>query len=84
MRCRVRRRPNAVFHATRLPFDPGSPAIGCALRDGRRPTWRSFGARASHAGLENGQAKANAYSPAPFQAPSAEGLSLSGGASFRF
>ena len=40
-------KPNDVVQATRLPFDPGSPAAGCAIRDGRRPTWRSFGARAS-------------------------------------
>ena len=28
--CLVRPRPNDVFHATRLPFGPGSPATGCA------------------------------------------------------
>ena len=39
--------PNDVFHASRLPFDPGSPTVRCALCDGRRPTWRSFGARSS-------------------------------------
>ena len=38
---------NDVFHASRLPFDPGSPTVRCALCDGRRPTWRSFGARSS-------------------------------------
>ena len=39
--------PNDVFHASRLPFNPGSPSVRCALCDGRRPTWRSFGARCS-------------------------------------
>jgi hypothetical protein len=28
--CLVGPRPNDVFHATRLPFDPGSPIAGCA------------------------------------------------------
>src|SRR5262249_11820962 len=28
--CLARPRPNDVFHATRLPFDPGSPIAGCA------------------------------------------------------
>jgi hypothetical protein len=37
--CHVRPKPNDVVQATRLPFDPGSPA--------RRPTWRGFGARRS-------------------------------------
>jgi hypothetical protein len=41
------RKPNDVVQATRLPFDPGSSTAGCAIRDGRRPTWRSFGARVS-------------------------------------
>jgi hypothetical protein len=36
-----------VFHATRLPFDPGSPAAVARLAVRRRPAWRSFGARAS-------------------------------------
>src|SRR5919201_2540966 len=66
------RSPNDVFQATRLPFDPGSPS--------RRPTWRSFGARASRTRPEKEQAKAHAYSPALFSTLSAEGLSLSGGA----
>jgi hypothetical protein len=37
--CHVRRVPNDVVQATRLPFDPGSPV--------RRPTWRGVGARRS-------------------------------------
>ena len=48
-RCHLSRRglrPNDVFHATRLPFDPGSPTALAHSR-GRRPTWRSFGARGS-------------------------------------
>jgi len=49
--------PNDVVQATRLPFDPGSPAAGCAIRVGRRPTWRSFGARASRTSLEMGRQK---------------------------
>jgi hypothetical protein len=28
--CLARPSPNDVFHATRLPFDPGSPSAGCA------------------------------------------------------
>ena len=28
--CHVRPKPNDVFYATRLPFDPGSPTAGCA------------------------------------------------------
>ncbi len=28
--CLVRPKPNDVFYATRLPFDPGSPTAGCA------------------------------------------------------
>jgi hypothetical protein len=28
--CHAGQRPSDVFHATRLPFDPGSPAAGCA------------------------------------------------------
>ena len=38
--CHGRPKPNDVFHATRLPFDPGSPLTRC-------PTWRSVGARRS-------------------------------------
>ena len=45
--CLARPKPDDVVQATRLPFDPGSPTAGCAIRDGRRPTWRGFGARAS-------------------------------------
>ena len=37
--------PTDVFQATRLPFDPGSTATGCAFIGDDRPTWRSFGAR---------------------------------------
>ena len=51
------RKPNDVVQATRLPFDPGSPTAGCAIRDGRRPTWRSFGARASRTSPEIGRQK---------------------------
>src|SRR6185436_5442391 len=45
--CRVRPADGAVFHATRSPFDPGSSTAGCASATGRRPTWRSSGARPS-------------------------------------
>ena len=45
--CRARRDDGAVFHATRSPFDPGSSTAGCASATGRRPTWRSSGARPS-------------------------------------
>src|SRR5262249_34060553 len=45
--CLARPRPNDVFHATRLPFDPGSSITGCARRCDRRPSWRGFGARGS-------------------------------------
>ena len=41
--------PNDVFHATRLLFDPGSAH--------RRPTWRSFGARASSTSVEKSKLK---------------------------
>ena len=41
--------PNDVFHATRLLFDPGSAR--------RRPTWRSFGARASSTSVEKSKLK---------------------------
>jgi hypothetical protein len=51
------RTPNDVVQATRLPFDPGSPTAGCAIRDGRRPTWRSFGARASRTSPKIGRQK---------------------------
>jgi len=51
------RKPNDVVQATRLPFDPGSPTAGCAIRDGRRPTWRSFGARASRTSPKIGRQK---------------------------
>jgi hypothetical protein len=67
-------KPNHVFQATRLPFDPGSPndvLRGGALEPEPRTLCRKL------------QAKAHAYSPARFPAPSAEGLSLSGGASIR-
>jgi hypothetical protein len=37
LRCHARLMPSAVFHATRLPFDPGSPAAGCAA--GERPSY---------------------------------------------
>lgn len=46
-RCRASPDDGAVFHATRSPFDPGSSTIGCASTNGRRPTWRSSGARPS-------------------------------------
>jgi hypothetical protein len=51
----VRPKPNDVVHATRLPFDPGSPS--------RRPTWRGFGARRSCC-FEKSQAKAAGNSAA--------------------
>jgi hypothetical protein len=61
--CLAGRTPSDVFHATRLPFDPGSPAAGC----GRRPTWRSFGARASHVLLENRRVKRTLTASVYFQ-----------------
>ena len=54
---RSARKPNDVVQATRLPFDPGSSTAGCAVRCDRRPTWRGFGARASHAVPEIGRLK---------------------------
>jgi hypothetical protein len=41
------------------------------IRNGRRPTWRSFGARSSHS-AGNWQAKAHAYCQRLFPARSAE------------
>ena len=52
-------KPNDVFQATRQPFDPGSTTSRCTWVD-RRPTWRSFGGRASHSCSEKAQAKAHA------------------------
>jgi hypothetical protein len=80
--CLARPKPNDVFHASRLPFDPGSPSAGCAagaadvLRGGvLEPEPRSSAGKS--------QAKADAAFQRSFPAPSAEGLSLSGGASIR-
>ena len=49
--------PSDVVHATRLPFDPGSPTADAQIRNGRRPTWRGVGARASAVALEKGRQK---------------------------
>jgi hypothetical protein len=57
--CHVRRKPNDVVQATRLPFGPGSRARSIE----RRPTWRGFGAGRSCL-FGNSQAKAAAYSAA--------------------
>src|SRR3954451_15670100 len=67
-------RPDDVFHATRLPFDPGSPKCG-VLRGG------ALEPGAAHT-PGNSQAKAAAYSAANSPALGArQDLSLSGGAS---
>jgi hypothetical protein len=64
--CLARRKPTDVFQATRLPFNPGSPTAGCARAACRRPTWRSFGARASSVGGKS-QDKADASFQRSFQ-----------------
>ena len=73
--------PNDVFHATRLPFDPGS--TGLSQTASRRPTWRSFGARSLQADWKMRRLKLTLNSPLDFQHTAAEDLSLSGGASIR-
>src|SRR4051812_47975884 len=66
--------PDDVVHATRLPFDPGSPNYG-VLRGGALEPGAANVPR-------NWQAKAAAYSAANSPALGAQqGLSLSGGAS---
>ena len=75
--------PNDVVHATRLPFDPGSPPTACppVLR---RPTWRSFGARILAVHEEIGRLKQTLISPAQFHAER-RGVFLSqAGPRFRF
>jgi hypothetical protein len=80
--CLARRAPSDVVHATRLPFDPGSPAAGCAARGGRRPSWRGVGARASGRRAKNRTLKQTRIASVDFRR-TCEGLSLSGGASIR-
>jgi hypothetical protein len=76
----VRRKPNDVFHATRLPFGPGS-TISC----NRTPSyvegfWSPILART----LEKRRLKLALIRPSHSQRAAAENLSLSGGASIRF
>jgi hypothetical protein len=55
----------SYVHATRLPFDPGSPAASVHVR-GTTSSWRGFGARVSHT-RRNPQAKAYANVGAQFR-----------------
>src|SRR4051812_31142467 len=71
-----------VFQASRLPFDPGSPLACCALL-ARASSYVEECWSPSLAAPEKLQAKAHANSRSQFRARSAEGLSLSGGASIR-
>ena len=80
--CLVGLSPNDVFHASRLPFVPGSSIAGCAHRAIAVLRGGALEPRAS-CRTGNSQAKANAYHRAYFQRTCAEGLSLSGGASSR-
>src|SRR3954447_20935034 len=66
--CHVRPKPNDVFYATRLPFDPGSPTIGRACS--RRSTSYVEGLWSPSLGGAVGkeQAKANAYCQRVFPA----------------
>src|SRR5437762_6479856 len=81
--CHVRPKPNDVFYATRLPFDPGSPTTGCAhsavaavLRGGvLEPEPHTLL-------VEKRRLKQSLIASVYFQRD-AEGLSLSGGASIR-
>ena len=54
----------SYVHATRLPFDPGSPAASVHVR-GTTSSWRGFGARVSYT-RRNPQAKADANVEAQF------------------
>src|SRR5437762_8037902 len=81
--CHVRRKPNDVFYATRLPFDPGSPthwlrmcAVVAVLRGG------ALEPESHTLLLENRRLKQTLIASVYFQRD-AEVLSLSGGASIR-
>jgi hypothetical protein len=63
----VRLTANDVVHATRLLFDPGSPIVVCAHPQQSRPTWRSFGARASWLSVEMGMLKRTLIASVHFQ-----------------
>jgi hypothetical protein len=58
----VSRRPSPrdVVHATRLPFDPGSPAAGCAARGSSSSCVEGRWSPSLTVSVENSQAKANA------------------------
>jgi hypothetical protein len=81
--CLVRPKGNDVFHATRQPFDPGSPTAGCAPSRWSESYVEELWSPSLAHGSANGQAKADAYRLAHLQRGYAEGLSLSGGASIR-
>ena len=66
---------NEVVYATRLPFDPGSPA------GAQRPTWRGVGARCSQSVTVSWHAKVTRTFTREIQRHIVEDLSLSSGAS---
>ena len=72
----------SYVHATRLPFDPGSPAAYVHVR-GTTSSWRGFGARVSCALCEIARQKHTLMSERNSSTERRSGLSLSGGASIR-
>src|SRR6266850_1392606 len=78
--CLVGPKPNDVFYATRLPFDPGSPTTGCACAQWSPSYVGELWSPNLIRALGKPRAKANANCQRVFPARNAEGLSLSGGA----
>jgi hypothetical protein len=72
-----------VVYATRLPFDPGSPAVAFASRVRTASYVEGFWSPSLVRSDENGRLKQTLIAQRPFSARSTEGLSLSGGASIR-
>lgn len=75
-------RPNVVFHATRLPFDPGSPSARARLAAGGVLRGGALEPEPRH-DPDNSQAKADTLLQRDLCRRAREGLSLSGGASIR-
>jgi hypothetical protein len=75
--------PNDVFQATRSALRPWIGSRRSRVPDGDCPTWRGFGARSSALLRKSGRLKQTLIRQHLFQRVSAEGLSLSSGASIR-
>ena len=72
--------PNDVFHASRLPFDPGSTVLCGRTSSYVEEFWSPVPAHP----LKMRMLKLTLIRPLHFQRAAAENLSLSGGASIRF